>query len=230
MDNWRNIWSRTRQLPNADPNLQFLIDADGFNSGAGKISEEAWFTYVRHAASLMKIQPDDSLFEIGCGSGAFLYPFYKNGHRVSGVDYSPSLIGIAGFVMPEMDFSVQEAAHVDSTRRFDIVLANSVFQYFPNLEYAEEVLRIMWEKTNKMLVLLDLNDIQFADEALRIRKGSLSLGEYEKKYAGLEHLFYERNFAEKALKGKRFTINTSNQQINNYGNNKFRFNVVIEKW
>lgn len=71
MDNWRNIWSRTRQLPNADPNLQFLIDADGFNSGAGKISEEAWFTYVRHAASLMKIQPDDSLFEIGCGSGAF---------------------------------------------------------------------------------------------------------------------------------------------------------------
>lgn len=104
--------------------------------------------------------------------------------------------------MPEMDFSVQEAAHVDSTRRFDIVLANSVFQYFPNLEYAEEVLRIMWEKTNKMLVLLDLNDIQFADEALRIRKGSLSLGEYEKKYAGLEHLFMNGTSLRKHLRAK----------------------------
>ncbi|MBE7896981.1 class I SAM-dependent methyltransferase [Paenibacillus polymyxa] len=230
MDNWKDIWSRTRHLPNEDPDLQFLIDTDGFNSGAGKISEEAWSTYVRHAASLMNIQPDESLFEVGCGSGAFLYPFYKNGHQVSGIDYSPSLIEIASFVMPEMDFSILEATQVDPTRRFDIVLANSVFQYFPSLEYAEEVLRLMWEKTNRLLVLLDLNDIQFAEEALRIRKGSLSLGEYEKKYAGLEHLFYDRNFAEKALKGKRFTINISNQQIKSYGNNKFRYNVVIEKW
>lgn len=35
-----------------------------------------------------------SLFEVGCGYGANLYLFYKDGIRVGGLDYSETLIDI----------------------------------------------------------------------------------------------------------------------------------------
>ena len=78
MADWKEIWSRTRQLPAEKQDLQFLIEADGFNSGAGKIAAPDWLAYIEYVTQLARIAPDDSIYEIGCGSGAFLYPFYQN--------------------------------------------------------------------------------------------------------------------------------------------------------
>lgn len=230
MADWKEIWSRTRQLPAEKQDLQFLIEADGFNSGAGKIAAPDWLAYTAYVTQLAQISPDDSIYEIGCGSGAFLYPFYQQGHAVGGIDYSASLIEIANMVMPAMNFEVQEALQLDLSHAYDVVIANSVFQYFPSLTYATEVIERMYAKANKRVILLDLNDIAFEEEALAIRKGALSEGEYEEKYKGLDHLFYDRNFVEQLMQGKHASVQSSDQQIQNYGNNKFRFNVVIEKW
>ncbi|CAM3340403.1 Methyltransferase domain-containing protein [Saccharibacillus brassicae] len=210
--------------------MEFLIEADGFNSGAGRIGEDAWKAYTSSISKLAGIREQDALFEIGSGSGAFLYDFYKKGHTVGGIDYSPSLIDLARFAMPHMDFHVQEAIHLDPEPEYDFVVANSVFQYFPSYDYAAEVIRQMYRKSKRTLALLDLNDLDHAEEALRIRKGALSSGEYEKKYSGLDHLFYEREFVSRVLKDQDATVRIFDQQIENYGNNKFRFNVVIEKW
>ncbi|CAM4393373.1 methyltransferase domain-containing protein [Saccharibacillus endophyticus] len=230
MADWKEIWSRQRTIPEEKPDLEFLIEADGFNSGAGKIGISAWKNYTAHISEIADIRPKDALFEVGSGSGAFLYDFYRKGHRVGGIDYSPSLIELADFVMPGMDFQVQEAIGLTPEPSFDVVVANSVFQYFPSYEYAAEVILDMYRKSERIVALLDLNDIRYAEEALRIRKGALSDGEYEKKYSGLDHLFYDRDFVSDVLKGKNATIRVFDQQIENYGNNKFRFNVVIEKW
>ncbi|MFD1992652.1 class I SAM-dependent methyltransferase [Paenibacillus nicotianae] len=230
MADWKEIWSRTRQLPAEKQDLQFLIEADGFNSGAGKIAAPDWLAYSSYVTQLAQISSNDSIYEIGCGSGAFLYPFYQQGHAVGGIDYSANLIEIANMVMPTMNFDVQEALQLDVSDSYDVVIANSVFQYFPSLTYATEVIERMYEKANKKVILLDLNDIAFEEEALAIRKGALSEGEYEEKYKGLDHLFYDRNFVEQLMQGKQASVQSSDQQIQNYGNNKFRFNVVIEKW
>ncbi|CAJ1317880.1 class I SAM-dependent methyltransferase [Paenibacillus nuruki] len=230
MADWKEIWSRTRQLPAEKQDLQFLIEADGFNSGAGKIAAPDWLAYIEYVTQLAQIVPNDSIYEIGCGSGAFLYPFYQKGHAVGGIDYSSSLIEIANRVMPNMNFDVQEALQLDTSHSSDVVIANSVFQYFPSLTYATEVIERMYAKAKRRVILLDLNDIAFEEEALAIRKGALSEGEYEEKYKGLDHLFYDRQFIEQVMQGKQASVHCSDQQIDNYGNNKFRFNVVIEKW
>lgn len=217
-------------MPEDKPNLEFLIEADGFNSGAGKIEKAAWLSYVSSVAEFAGLRENDSIFEVGCGSGAFLYEFYKKGHRVGGIDYSPSLIELAAFAMPNMDFGVREAFETESDPAYDFVVANSVFQYFPSYEYAADTILKMYRKSDRIVGILDLNDLAHEEEALRIRRGALTEGEYEKKYAGLNHLFYDRDFVSKVLAGQKASVRVYDQRIENYGNNKFRFNVVIEKW
>jgi len=230
MTNWKEIWSRERRIPQEKPDIDFLIEMDGFNSGAGKIASQAWLEYVEGVAELTGLNQTKSIFEVGCGSGAFVFPFYLKGHRVGGIDYSSSLIDLAMYTMPDMDFSVQQAADLNILEKYDLVVANSVFQYFNSYDYAEEVILRMCEKADSTVAILDLNDKRFEEEALIIRKGSLSEGEYEKKYAGLSHLFYDREFVNRVLANRKYTVKTYDQNIENYGNNKFRYNVVIEKW
>ncbi|UJF33219.1 class I SAM-dependent methyltransferase [Paenibacillus hexagrammi] len=230
MPDWKEIWSRKPVTSEGSLTQQALIEADGFNNGAGKVELEDWLSYVNAVRRMLSIAPTDSIFEFGCGSGALLYEFYRQGHHVGGIDYSKALVDVAQEVMPEGAFTVSEAIQVEVALTYDMVISNSVFQYFPDFAYAEEVLNRMWEKSNKKIGLFDLNDLARKDEALEIRRGSLDQGEYEKKYNGLDHLFFEREYFPKLLKDKNCSVSVFDQRINNYGNSPFRFNVVIEKW
>lgn len=61
--------------------------------------------------------------------------------RYYGLDYSSNLIDIARLALPEADFIASEAsAPVFDDISFDIVFSHSVFQYFPNLDYANTVI------------------------------------------------------------------------------------------
>jgi len=79
MDNWKKIWNN-RKIEHGDDILTSLIKLDGFDEGAGEISQVNWIEYVNWIRSKLAIDETDSIFEIGCGSGAFIYPFYKMGH------------------------------------------------------------------------------------------------------------------------------------------------------
>tara|TARA_Y100000310_G_C20523424_1_gene734824 strand:+ start:745 stop:999 length:255 start_codon:yes stop_codon:yes gene_type:complete len=79
MDNWKQIWNK-RKIEHGDDTLLSLIKLDGFDEGAGEISQVNWIEYVNWIRSKLAIDETDSIFEIGCGSGAFIYPFYKMGH------------------------------------------------------------------------------------------------------------------------------------------------------
>jgi len=230
MTDWYSIWSRNREYLSEQMDLQYLIEANGFNSGAGKIHVEDWKNYVHYIYKLADLHPEDSVFEVGCGGGAFLYPLYQKGLQVGGIDYSPSLIKLAQYSMPDMPFEAKNADQMDVLPKYDAVIANSVFQYFPSLEYMTEIIYRMYEKANKTIVLMDLNDLAFREEALEIRRGSLSPGEYDRKYKGLDHLFIDRSAIQSIFEDLPVTVEVSDQNIHNYGNNKFRFNVVIKKW
>jgi ubiquinone/menaquinone biosynthesis C-methylase UbiE len=56
------------------------------------------------------LTPGTSVFEVGCGAGAFLYELEALGCKVGGVDHSPALIGKAMKAMPSGGFKVSDAA------------------------------------------------------------------------------------------------------------------------
>lgn len=210
--------------------LEGLIKADGFDSGAGKIEVTDWMEYVLFIADKIGMRPVDSIFEVGCGSGAFLYPFYAQGHEVGGIDYSNTLIRLARQVMPKAKYSVSEAASLGTEEKFDVVLSNSCFHYFPDLNYAENIVRTMIEKALNTVAILEVPDLATKMQSEQARASLLPAGEYEKKYKGLEHLYYEKEWFVEMAKTLKLDIEVFDQQIANYGNNKYRFNVVFRKW
>ena len=228
MTNWNKIWSK-RKIKDFDDTLLSLINLDGFDEGAGNISKENWINYVSWIKEKLNIIEKDSIFEVGCGGGAFKYPFYKMGHKVSGVDFSNILIKNIQKTIPVMKFHCQEAIKLNVNEKYDYIISNSVFQYFESYNYAENVIIRMLGKAKKKIAILDINDMNKKNEAETLRKGALSDSEYETKYSKLIHLFYEETFFIEIAKRLGYTIEVFSQNINEYGNNPFRFNVIITK-
>ena len=225
---WHEVWSRRAPAEGRDP-LQTLIELDGFDSGAGRIEVDDWLEYTRLIAAKLALQPGDSVYEIGCGSGALLYPLAERGIAVGGADYAANLIEHARAAIPDGVFDATDARLVSAEPQFDAVIANSVFQYFADLDYASAVLDVMFAKARRCVAVLELPDVQHAERAERIRRDHLSEEEYERKYRGFAHQYYARDwFAEQArLRGYR--VELGEQFVPNYAQNSYRFNCFFFK-
>ena len=145
MNNWKNIWNK-RQISNLteinrNKLLEFLIKYNGFDGGSGSssITVEAWTDYISLIKNKLSILEDDSIFEVGCGCGALLYPFYTANHFVGGIDYSDILIQQAKTIMPNAELLFGEACDIippnnntNNTHSFfyDYVISNSIFFIF----------------------------------------------------------------------------------------------------
>jgi trans-aconitate methyltransferase len=233
MTDWHEIWNRRviyGQDQTKDPGLKDLLMADGFDTGAGTLNSlKNWEEYIALISQKIDLAPEDSIFEIGCGSGAFLYLWFREGHRVGGVDYSENLVSLANQVMKGMDFRVSEAIHVDTDEKFDIVVSNGVFHYFRDYAYAKEVVEKMMKKAKKTVAILEIPDLALKEESEKTRRAALPEGEYDRKYRGLNHLHYEREWFTRFSDTFGCSIEIFDQEIKEYANSRFRFNVVFKK-
>lgn len=231
--NWQKIWN-SRDLKSIENRsskevLESLLKMDGFDSPTGNIDVSDWVDYLNHITEVLELEDSDSLYEVGCGSGAFLYSYYKRNHRVAGLDFSNDLISIAKKAMPKMTFDTQDAIELKTTEKFDVVLASSVVFYFPSYKYTQKVLELMIKKANKSIAILDVPDIDTREQCELFRRGTLSESEYKIKYDGLMHLYYPKNFWIEFAEFNNMKYRIEQQNINGYCNNEFRYNVFLFK-
>lgn len=229
MNNWQNIWTRrVIQVPER-LTLEDLIRLDGFDTGAGAISLEAWQAYVMRRADEMGIQAGWSVFEIGCGAGAFLWPLHQRGCRVAGIDYSAVLIEAAQQTIPDGQWQIGGAHQLVLTpRSYNVLVANSVFQYFPDADYAQHVLKHMLQTAQQTVAILDVPDARLQEVAQVARRQSLGEEQYNTKYQGLGHQTYLRAWFQE-ITPDGWQVQTSPQDITAYGNSKYRFNVILQR-
>jgi SAM-dependent methyltransferase len=224
---WDAIWDRRTLPPSQGSILADLMAADGLDSGFAGLPEESWASGVRRLAAALGLARGDSVFEVGCGAGAFLYELERLGCSVSGVDRSPALIARAGEVLPSGDFNVADAAEVSPQPQADAVISFGVFLYFRSLPYAESVLDRMVAKARRVVAVFDVPDL--ATRTLDIeRRQQLAGGAaaYEARYADLDHRYYDREWMDRALRARGLTdIHIEDQTISDYGNAPFRFNA-----
>jgi trans-aconitate methyltransferase len=223
---WADVWA-ARQLDRQKASvLERLMEADGLDTGFGNVSETAWRQFSSRVAAALDATPRTRVFEVGCGAGAFLYPWHENGCRVGGLDQSGALIGFAGEAMPAGQWTLGDAAALDCADRWDIVLACGVFMYFPDHAYAAGVMACMARKATRAIAILDLPDLAKKEAALAFRRGTLGDAEYEAKYRGLDHLFFDREWMRTVLLESGATsVTIEDQDITGYQNSRFRFNA-----
>jgi len=226
---WRDIWGARTLDPSRGSLLAQLMAADGLDTAFGAVTEAHWRRFALDVAGRLHAGPGTSVFDVGCGAGAFLLPLSDHGCRVGGVDQSAALIAHARAAMPDGAFAVADAAALDDGEAWDVVLSCGVFMYFPSLDYAATVLRRMARKARHAVAVLDVPDLALREEAMRLRRGSLGEREYEERYRGLDHLFFEREWIVDVLVKAGLNAMAESQQIAGYANGAHRFNVFASK-
>jgi predicted TPR repeat methyltransferase len=154
---WREVWEK-RSLDRSRPLLEALMAADGLDTGYGSVGADNWSAFVVREAARLGLGPGRSVFEVGCGAGAFLYELDRLGCAVGGLDASSALVAIAREVFARGEFTCAEASALATEPQADVVLACGVFLYFPSLDYARGVLQRMAAKCRGALALYDLPD------------------------------------------------------------------------
>ena len=76
---------------------------NGFDSPLGSMNEKNWKLFIETISKIVNIKKDDSVFELGCGAGSFLYLFYEKGFYVAGIDFSEKLIEKANGVFKKIN-------------------------------------------------------------------------------------------------------------------------------
>ena len=110
---------------------------------------------AEHVAETLDIGPGTRVFEVDCGDGDFLLPFYSNGYIVGGTDGDPAAIEHALEAMPEGLFSVGMASALDPALPWDVVVCRSL-SGAPDLDYMRGLLARMFAKATHAIALLNV--------------------------------------------------------------------------
>ncbi len=226
MNRWKSVWDARRLDPSRGTLLAKLMAADGLDTGFGDMAEAPWREFIRGFANVFALSSGDRVLEVGCGAGAFLLDLYEHGVEVAGIDRSLALVEIARVAMPTGRFTVAEATAFAATEPFDVVVSCGVFLYFESYDYARAVIQRMARTAVRGVAILDVPDRAIEAEALAYRRASFGPEEYAVRYAGLDHLYYDRQWLADELEECGLSnVRTESQSIPGYANGKFRFNA-----
>lgn len=231
---WQKVWEK-KGCAAEGITLKALIAADGFDGGAGKMTEAVWLNLVEQIKSELRLDEASSLLEVGCGSGALLLPLSALPMKLAGVDYSSSFIEIAKKALHGLDARVSEAASLPfPNESFARVISHGVFHYFPDEAYVERVLNEMLRvlEKNGGLLIADVPDLAKKEMSENLR---CSLARQEGKdylttsNSDYSHLYLSKEFFRDFFQGKGLVAKVFDQRLEGYGNAPFRFNVTVWK-
>lgn len=201
---WQEIWSKknaTTEKLNTEDEKELIVELkravgfDFFGKGTTVLVEEFYNEYNYLKKILRLNGKAESVFEVGCGSGANLYFFIKDGFKVGGMDYSKNLLEIAKKVLSKdnvEELIFDEAINLPVDKKYDAVISSGVFQYFPSLDYAEKVLDKMLAKTKKSIGICRFLKEETKEEYLKFLKKNNP--DYEERYKNLDKLFLSQEF------------------------------------
>lgn len=234
MNNWESVW-KSKRLDSLRTSLEpvetgLLLNGYDAPTGAG-LTRKTLTDFVAVWSEKVECLASDSVYEVGCGSGALLEIIRTKLSlaKVSGCDYSASLVEIGRSLFKEIDLESLDAKDLDSTSKFEHLISFSVFFYFPTLEFAREVLDVMKTKAAKSVSICDVPNLLTKNACEAFRRGAWLPGEYDKAYAGLEHLYYSEEFFLREFDPFEWNVVIERQEIPNYSNSPYRFNVFATR-
>ncbi|MDB4922054.1 non-ribosomal peptide synthetase [Mucilaginibacter sp.] len=149
VNHWREIFDDSYS-GNVPKPADATFNISGWNSSYTglPIPEDEMRQWVDDTVECIKGYKPQNVLEIGCGSGLLLFRIAPDCEYYLGTDFSANAIELLKPVLRQKDFNNVELQQCDAIeitsvteRRFDMIILNSVVQYFPDQEYLLQVLK-----------------------------------------------------------------------------------------
>ena len=236
MNKWEVVWNKKGNVTevknlNEFEMFRILKEANGFDvavenkDGYFKAFYEGWLEFYDKLNGL-GTNKVESVYEVGCGSGVNLFMFKNRAiSSLGGCDYSKLMVDSARKTIGAIDIICCKADEIVVEPQYDLVMSESVFQYFDSLNYAEIVLRKMIEKSNLVTYVGEIHDACFEQELISLRRNTID--NYDQKYEGLNKLFFEKSWFEKIANEYGKKVEFTNVNNSDYINSRYLFNCYI---
>ncbi len=181
-------WTNVKE----DPTLNVIRWTDNVVDPEAELQE--WLTPV--VKRLTSWNPE-RILELGCGTGMLMFPLINEATHYIGTDYSAIVLDN---LRQRLSGTLTDREKVELIHRpadnfegfeeasFDLVIINSVVQYFPNMEYLQRVVRgaVKLVKPGGRLYIGDVQNFGLLEtyhvESMLSRSGeSMSMGEFRQR-------------------------------------------------
>lgn len=162
--NWGKVWEKTysNDTPIETENI------DGWSSSIRKLpyTEKELNDLMSETARQILLLRPKNVLEIGCGSGMILHRIINNIEHYTGIDISQTAIDRLEHEILASKLSHKvKLCHLDAMQSekimhsgIDLVIINSVIQYFPSIEVLEEIITKIYQHCHKNVSIF-LGDI-----------------------------------------------------------------------
>ena len=225
-ETWKDVWERKGNAVAGKEHYSAaeLFAADGFDGALGKTTEASRAHIGKTIRDALAIAAGHRILEVGCGAGAVLSALHGCGAALSGTDYSAPHIEIGRRALPSADLRIAEACSLPfEDGVFDGVFSHGVFLYFRDLAYAaaalQEMLRVA--APSALHLILDIPDAATKRQCIAARREA---------GASLHpaHLYYPKAFFKEFAASHSRRVTIFQQDVPDYGNAAFRYNVLLE--
>lgn len=195
-----------------------LKEVSGYSHELAQITQSGLKEIISIARNFLALKTNDTLLDVGCGAGLLTDQLVNHSDVTVGVDASPEMLRRA---RKESKFIkvIALADHLPfPDESFDKIFCHSIFQYFPNHQYATkvvtEMIRVM--KPGGRCLIMDIPDIAKEKAYTKVKT---------RDSHNLKRIFYSKEwFARLVSNAEIFE-----QKIQDYGNSQFRFDVLIRR-
>ncbi|BAZ30184.1 amino acid adenylation domain protein [Cylindrospermum sp. NIES-4074] len=149
ISNWQTLYEETYSQTSTDQDLKFNFVGWSSSYTGLPIPEIEMREWVDHTVERILALKPQRVLEIGCGTGLLLFRIAQHCSQYLGIDFSQAALEaiqqqlrLPGYELPQVTLSQKQANDFEgiAPESFDVVILNSVIQYFPNIDYFLEVL------------------------------------------------------------------------------------------
>lgn len=229
---WYRIWQEKGResmflVGSGGDLLWTLLGLAGYDSPTASLSIQEWFAQIDYVKRTLVLTRDESVFEVGCGAGAFLFGLQRFCRTVGGLDYSRPLLRIARQLLRSNDLITAEAIRLPRSPKYDHVVSHGVFHYFPDEAYAAQVVRRMAAKAVRTVAVLDVNDAARRTEAQEQRRKAYA--ENGRPNEELSQLFLHREFFQMLADDLNCHLRIDESVMRKAISSTYRYNAFLFK-
>ncbi len=185
---WESIYEQEYDSGSQKAKPDITRDFQGWNSSfTGKpIPQGDMDEWLAETLKRINCQAEDSILEVGCGSGLLMYPLLDQCKHYQGLDFSKNIIDRHRKYLKDHDIKHALVSHGHADKltlllpsKNNVVtlgIINSVIQYFPDLSYLDKVLdQTIRKMSGGRLFIGDVRDYRL----LTVFNTRISLFQYE---------------------------------------------------